>query len=226
VTATHLAEHHLIGISTGVFAEARGDWSKLVDHACRVSTVAVELSALSGDELPDLVSYLRAKPSLPFRYVSVHTPVQEQRLDDACNARLLDELPLTVRSLVMHPDTLTNLDPYRTLGARVVLENMDYRKVTGRVADELELFFEELPEAGFCLDIAHAHSIDPTLVVARELLDRFPSRVRQVHLSSLRDGHHQPVDEADELLFADVLDRCRDAPWILEALPPERWLRT
>ena len=27
----------------------------------------------------------------------------------------------------------------------------------------------------------------------------------------------------DEGLFAEVLDRCRDVPWILEALPPERW---
>jgi sugar phosphate isomerase/epimerase len=65
---------------------------------------------------------------------------------------------------------------------------MDDRKPTGRIADEREAFFAELPEAGFCLDVAHAWSIDPTMNVARELLDRFRSRLRQVHLSSLSGG--------------------------------------
>ena len=56
-------------------------------------------------------------------------------------------------------------------------------------------FFEALPEAGFCLDVAHAWSIDPTMDVARELLDRFRSRLRQVHLSSLSGGHHVPLTD-------------------------------
>jgi len=34
------------------------------------------------------------------------------------------------------------------------MENMDDRKLTGRIADEMEAFFGELPEAGFCLDAA------------------------------------------------------------------------
>jgi hypothetical protein len=85
---------------------------------------------------------------------------------------------------------------------------MDDRKGTGRTADEIEPFFEELPDAGFCLDVAHAWSIDPTMTVAHELLDRFRSRLRQVHLSSLTAGHHVPVVSDDESLFADLLDRC------------------
>src|SRR5450755_1341517 len=110
-----------------------------------------------------------------------------------------------------------------SLGTRLVLENMDDRKATGRTADEIEPFFEELPDAGFCLDVAHAWSIDPTMDVARELLDRFRSRLKQVHLSSLSAGHDVPLWAEHEELFADVLDRCRDVPWILEAEPPERW---
>src|ERR1700733_7336429 len=63
-----LADHDQIGTSTGVFASSRGSWPSLVDQATRVSTIAVELSALSalsalsGDELPGLVSYLRSEP--------------------------------------------------------------------------------------------------------------------------------------------------------------------
>jgi hypothetical protein len=72
--------------------------------------------------------------------------------------------------------------------------------------------------------VAHAHSIDPTMAADHELLDRFRSRLRQVHLSSLSGVHHVPFTEADEEVFADVLHRCSDVPWILEARPPERWL--
>jgi sugar phosphate isomerase/epimerase len=211
-----------MGISTGVFAAARGDWPALVAEACRISTFAVELSAISGDELPGLIAYLRAKPRLPFRYLSVHAPVKAREPDESASVTMLVGLPLWVRSVVAHPDALSDLVLYRALGTRLVLENMDDRKITGRVADELETFFEELPDAGFCLDVAHARSIGPTMDAAHDLLDRFRSRLRHVHLSSLTDGHHVPLSEDDEQLFIEVLDRCRDVPWILEARPPER----
>ena len=160
---------------------------------------------------------------MPFRYVSVHAPVKNREQDESATIAMLDGLPLWVRSVVAHPDALSDVGRYRVLGTRLVLENMDDRKITGRVADEMESFFEALPHAGFCLDVAHVRSIDPTMDAAHELLDRFRSRLRQVHLSSLDDGRHVPLRKDDEKLFADVLDRCRDVPWLLEAWPPERW---
>lgn len=218
-----VAAHHPVGVSTGVFDASRCLWPELVDAACGVSTYAVELSALSARELPGLVAYLRAKPRLPFRYVSVHAPVKNLDRGDAAAVGLLGKLPLWVRSIVAHPDALSDVDAYGALGTRIVLENMDDRKRTGRTTDEMETFFNALPDAGFCLDVAHARSIDPTMEVAHEMLDRFRSRLRQVHLSSLSDGHHVPLTADDEELFIAVLGRCRDVPWILEARPPERW---
>lgn len=219
-----LVGHHPIGVSTGIFEDLRGSWQELVAEACKISTYAVELSALSEDELPGLITYLASKPRLPFRYVSVHAPVKDRNLDEAARARLLSELPLWVRSIVTHPDALEELAPYRELGTRLVLENMDDRKRTGRTADELMVLFDHLPEAGFCFDVAHASSIDPAMEVAEELLNRFRSRLRHVHLSSLQEAHHVPVTQVDEERFAAILERCRDVPWILEAEPPERWL--
>lgn len=138
--ARPLAAHHPTGITTGVFAAARGDWPELIAEACRISTFAV-LSALSGDELPGLIAYLGTRPRIPFRYVSVHAPVKNREPDEAATITMLHGLPLYVRSVVAHPDALSDVDRYRTLGTRLVLENMDDRKTTGRVADEMDRFF-------------------------------------------------------------------------------------
>lgn len=139
---------------------------------------------------------------MPFRYVSVHGPIKNHELDEVATVAMLAGLPLWVRSVVAHPDALSDVGRYRDLGTRLVLENMDDRKITGRVANELETLFEELPAAGFCLDVAHVHSVDPSMDAAHELLDRFRSRLRHVHLSSLDDGRHVPLTEDDEDRFA------------------------
>ena len=210
-------------MSTGVFADAREDWSELVARASAISPYAIELSALSGPELPGLLAYLRSAPALPFRYLSVHAPTKRVEPDEAKVAGMLAQLPLWVRTIVTHPDALRNARNYRLLGTRLILENMDTRKDTGRTAEEMGAFFSLLPEAGFCLDVAHAGDVDQSMGAAHELLDRFRSRLRQVHLSSLVDGEHVPLTDEDSARFSKVLRRCRDVPWMLEARPPEGW---
>jgi hypothetical protein len=219
---SRVADHHPLGLSTGVLHDSYGDWPALIERACRVSTYAVELSALSAEELPGLVNYLRTNPRLPFRYVSVHAPVKQLNGNEA---DLLGQLPLWVRTIVVHPDVLpADLAPYRRLASRLLIENMDGRKQTGQTVAELGDLFDQLPDAGFVLDVAHVESIDPTMELGHSLLDAFRSRLRHVHLSSLdADGRHAELTEDHEHAFADVLDRCRDVPWILEALPPARW---
>jgi hypothetical protein len=95
---------------------------------------------------------------------------------------------------------------------------MDARKESGRTAAELEPVFAALPEAGFCFDVAHAWSIDPSMREGQLLLDRFAGRLRHVHVSSLDGaGCHAPLTAEQEKLFAPLLGRCRDVPWIFEA---------
>ncbi|HVS99270.1 MAG TPA: hypothetical protein VHE08_02010 [Solirubrobacterales bacterium] len=212
--------HHPVGASTGYMAEIRGDWDLLVEEACRVSSFAVELAALSEPELPSLVDYLAATPALPFRYLSVHAPTKHRALSEQEYVAVLAELPAFVDAIVVHPDQIEDPTLYRPLGARLVVENMDSRKASGRYRDELESLFEALPDAGFCFDIAHAWSIDPDMSVGEDLLDRFACRLRQVHLSSVDEGRgHVPLSAEHEELFAPLLDRCRDVPWLLEAPP-------
>jgi hypothetical protein len=210
-----VAVHHPIGASTGWMHGERGDWRALVDRALGVSTFAVELAALDESELPAVEAYLTGRPALPFRYLSLHGPAKGRRLPEAELIARLAALRTHVDAIVVHPDTLEEPAAWRVL----VLENMDPRKADGRTAEELAPYFEALPEAGLCLDVAHAWAIDPG--EGDRLLDAFAGRLRHLHVSSLdADCHHTTLDPADERAWTPLLRRCRDVPWILEAPLP------
>ncbi len=199
--------------------ELRNDWPGLVDEAAAVSSMAVELSALSSQELPGLLDYLRSAPRLPFLFMSVHAPSKD-RGDEERLVRDLCDIPSWIDAIVVHPDTISDPALYQQLGRRLALENMDLRKADGHTADHLNRYFDALPNARLCLDLAHAKDVDETMQTAVELLQRFSSRLSHVHLSSLDTSqHHVPLTPEDETLFGPLLARCRDVPWILEAPP-------
>jgi hypothetical protein len=215
-----MSQHLTLGCSTGYMHEQRGDWPGLVRQAAAECSFAVELAALSEPELPGLVRYLEANPSLPFLFVSVHAPSKERRIPEIDLVAMLSRLPRSIDAVVVHPDAIGEPSLYRPLGRTLAIENMDVRKPDGQTVEQLEPLFEELPEAGLCFDVAHAKSIDPTMAEGVRILDAFGDRLRHVHLSSLdHDCHHVPLTEDDESLFAPLLSRCRDVPWILEAPP-------
>ncbi|ADB49658.1 hypothetical protein [Conexibacter woesei] len=212
----------LIGVSTGYMVGARGDWPRLAAAAEVLSDDVVELSALSARELPGLVAFLDDIPELPFRHVSVHGPSKGWDGTPDQLVALLTELPETVTGIVMHPETLGDAAPFATLGSRLRLENMDTRKPDARTASELEPYFDALPVARFCFDVAHAQLLDPSMRLAHELLDAFADRLAEVHLSSIEpSGLHVPLRPEDAEAFMPVLERCAGVPWVLEApLPP------
>jgi hypothetical protein len=215
-----VSRHHPLGASTGYMQDLRGDWDAQVAAAWRVSPFAIELSALSETELPSLASYLGSAPSLPFRYISIHGPSKHREMGEERLVNGLAAIAPYASGIVMHPDTIDRFETFRPLGSRLLLENMDSRKPDGRTPEELDRAFAELPEAGFCFDIAHAWSIDPSMGVANDLLDSFGGRLRHLHLSSLsEDLHHVSLTDEDEELFSPVLRRCLDVPWIFEAPP-------
>ena len=217
-----LASHPMLGCSTGYMEQEREEWEQLVVDAAAVSSVVVELSALSEPELPGLIAFLNADFQLPFRYLSVHGPAKHRERSEPELVGLLDSLPRWIDAIVMHPDTIEDAAAYTPLGRRLVLESMDGRKSAGRTAQELAEYFEQLPEAGLCFDVAHAKSVAPTMDAGEEILAAHGPRLRHVHLSSLDDdAHHVSLTPEDEELFSQLLRKCRDVPWILEA-PPAR----
>jgi hypothetical protein len=215
-----MSQHLTLGCSTGYMSEQRGDWPGLVRQAAAECSFAVELAALSEPELPGLVRYLETGPSLPFLFVSVHAPSKHRHVPEVDLVAMLSRLPRSIDAIVVHPDAIGDPSLYRGLGRTLAIENMDARKPEGQTVEQLEPLFAALPEAGLCFDVAHAKSVDATMAEGGRILDAFGDRLRHVHLSSLDDDcHHVPLTEDDESLFAPLLSRCRDVPWILEAPP-------
>ncbi len=214
--AALLTGHHLLGASTGILP-SRGAWPALVHEAAAISPFCAELAALDEAELPGLETFLHGSGPLPFRYLSVHAPSKNRVMDEAELVARLAGLPPQVAGVVVHPDTIVDVARWGALNGRCLIENMDGRKAFGQTADDLAPFFAALPTAGLVLDVAHAASVDPSMDIATELLDRFGARLRHLHVSSIVDGRHAPVTPEDAERFRPILRRCVDVPWILEA---------
>lgn len=208
----------LVGPSTGYMVGARGDWPRLTAAAETCSLDVVELSALSAGELPGLLRFLADAGSLPFGHISVHGPSKGWDGTPAALATALASIPAYVDGIVLHPETLDDVAAFADLGARLRLENMDTRKDDARTVAELSRFFDALPDARFCFDVAHAQLHDHGMGLAHELLDAFADRLAEVHVSSIElDGEHVPLRAADAEAFLPVLERCVGVPWVLEA---------
>jgi hypothetical protein len=185
--------------------------------------MAVELSALSASELPGLIRFARDWTN-SFKYVSVHAPTKGLRGGSVSSVvAMLEQLPPQIETIVFHPDTVSEPTLLGPLGRRVVFENMDPRKAVGQTPASLTTFFQQLPRAGFCLDLAHAKAVDPSLRLTEALLSAYGNRLRQLHVSSLdQSGHHVPLTREDAHAFYPILGRCKKVPWIFEAPPPGR----
>jgi hypothetical protein len=100
---------------------------------------------------------------------------------------------------------------------------MDKRKSAGRTVQELELLFGEFPEASFCFDIGHARQVDTSMIEAYQMLKRFGSRLRQVHISEVNaQNKHDRLSFVSILSFQEVTHLISPStPVIIESVVPE-----
>lgn len=210
-----------IGFSTG--ALALGDFRRAISLLSTHRTEAIELSALRDHELAPLMTALDDLSLERFEYFSIHVPSKFKTLAEPAVASLLRPCIERRIPIVLHPDVIREPECWTPFGHLLCIENMDKRKKTGRTLDELEPFFARFPEAGFCLDIAHARQIDSTMTEARLMLRRFRHRLRQIHISEIdAGGHHNRLSYATVLAsqnLAALIDG--SVPIIIESMVPE-----
>lgn len=206
-----------IGFSTG--ALARGDFRGGIEMQRPLSAKAIELSALRGRELAPLVEALDELKLGMFEHVSFHAPSDLSGMCERDVIALLSGLP-PAWPIILHPDIVVDSEQWRLLGSRLCLENMDQRKPVGRTVSEMELMFRRLPDASFCFDIGHARQVDPTMGIAMGLLQRFQSRLRQIHISEVDPhGKHIAIGFAALCGFRRVAKLIPDeCPVIIESM--------
>jgi hypothetical protein len=114
---------------------------------------ALEVSALHENELPAVERLLTSGAVNDFQHVSVHAPLKGRTMPETELVARLDALGLPV---VAHPPTLATPRLWRRLGGRLLVENDDARKPAGQTPADLARLFDQLPDAGHCLDVSHA----------------------------------------------------------------------
>jgi hypothetical protein len=206
------------GIGTGSYVDERDDWQQAVQRARSEGWPFLELTAVVEPLLSTLPAFLERHGDLldGFDRVSLHAPIRAEspgRMVDAIAGLPLDG------DVIFHPDAWAGERTLDRLGTRVVFENMDIGKRFGKDIDDLRGVFAEHPHAGFCLDVAHVWTNDPSLRLGHDLLDGLGDRLRQLHVSGIeRDGAHRPTTDADFEFYRPLLARCTGVPWILEAV--------
>lgn len=191
-----------IGFSTG--ALALGDFYSALGFVNGKPLKAVELSALRRSELPLLLLAFRSLDLRQFDYIALHAPSSFSSDEEPEIVRLLAQFP-TSWNIILHPDTIHDPALWHQFGQQAVIENMDRRKPDGRSARELNEWFQLLPEARFCLDLAHAQQWDTTMTEAYLLLKSFSDRLSQVHISQLDSAsHHFPLSLSSIRAFSEV----------------------
>jgi hypothetical protein len=182
------------GFSTGALAKSDFRQGLVLQ---RQFADAVELSALRESELKTIVDALPSLPLSQFGYVSFHAPSKLAVMSEQAVVETLQRTRGYVHAIIVHPDVIQAPKEWRSIEDLLVLENMDQRKPCARTADEMRGYFEQLPNARFCLDIGHARQVDPTMGVALELLLAFRDRLAEIHISEVdADSQHVAISSA------------------------------
>jgi hypothetical protein len=188
-----------LGFSTG--ALALSDFKEALRMLRDTPARVVELSAIRERELVPLSRSIDGLDLSQFSYVSIHAPSYFSSEAEVWIFQELYEIRHLRWPIVVHPDTLHDFSLWRQLGDLLCIENMDKRKPVGRTVRELQLLFEEFPQASFCFDIGHARQVDTSMTEAYLMLKRFSSRLRQVHISEVNTQNKH-----DRLSFVSILD--------------------
>jgi len=207
----------ITGFSTGSLA--LGDYRKAISMLHGKSVKAIELSSLREHEFTSLIKEIDRLDLSSFQHISFHAP---SKLAYMTEKELIGELQMIARrkwSIIVHPDIITDFDLWNELGPYLCIENMDKRKSTGRTTEDLKRIFGLLPGASFCLDIAHARQVDPTMVEAFSMIEHFGDRLRQLHISDVNSrSSHEPINLESIMAFRKVASMIpANIPMILES---------
>jgi sugar phosphate isomerase/epimerase len=222
------------GFSTGALYKTDIPLDERVERFNKLGANAIELGLVSQEELMGF----RLIPSIRrglkrYDYVSIHGPMIGIRYgnDDKTKeiiARLKErcgELP--VKGIVLHPDLVEDFEIFDGCGLPFLIENMDGSHSVGTSPE----YFERMKRRysfGFVLDVQHAYEHDPSMGMAREMIDAMGDRLRHMHVSGCSVGeNHIPVHMSENRnAIVKILEMGIRVPKIFEGVFSEDIDRT
>jgi len=184
----------ILGFSTGSLA--KGNFIEALKILERFpNSLAIELSTLRENELPLLIEVLPTLRLQQYRYISIHAPSKLVNYSEDEVIQHLLRISNFKYPFIVHPDIIRDFKKWEVFGDLLCIENMDKRKEIGRTVEDLKWIFERLPDARFCLDLAHAKQVDPSMVECVQMLRMFGEKIIQFHISDVTsDSKHTPIN--------------------------------
>lgn len=159
-----------------------------------------------------------------FRNASVHLPSSPTTPEDYALEIAAAAVAHHYDRLIVHPYVIRDEKRWKHLGAKLVIENMDFRSPGFMTASDMQGVFSRLPEARFCLDLAH--SFGWCADEAGKMIDHLSDRLIAVHYSEIDriTGDHL-VEVSGEAVVSHARHLMRvgtDVPIVFETGPSSR----
>lgn len=181
-----------IGFSSGVLLPK--DIYSIVKELSTVSS-AIELSTIRYKEFANTLDAIPKLDLDTFKYISLHAPTNIKEEDERWAVAQLVQRTSNF-PIVMHPDSIFNFEIWRALGDRLLIENMQLKKDPWNTLEGMEKAFEQLPEAGMCLDIGHALQEGQSERCCLDFLYKYGNRIKEIHFSYVdKTGAHHRINK-------------------------------
>lgn len=211
----------LLGFSTGCLHKTHDRLSPATFDVFRnMGANAIELMVQDLDAAERLLA-LVPEDLLYFEYISIHCPSFDVfSAEDIAKFRSVLEVfekvgkKIKIDAVVVHPDTIRNWEIFADYDLPIKLENMDWKKEVGKYVESMQVIFEKF-DAPMVLDLNHCYTNDPTMHLAKEMLETFGGRIEEIHLSGF-EQFHEPLFKTKQLEILKAIPDKR-LPIIIES---------
>lgn len=211
----------ILGFATGDLYKTHDRLSpETFDVFRKMGCNAIELTIADMDDAPRLLN-LEQKDFAGFRYVSIHAPSFD-RFDTNSMIKFRQTLDIfeefcqkvKVNSIVFHPDQIGEWAIFENYTFPVLIENMDWQKEIGKYVDSMKDIFEKA-DAPMVLDLNHCYTNDPTMNLAKDMVENFGERIFEIHLSGFEKSH-DPLFQTQQIEILEAIPD-KDLPVIIES---------
>jgi hypothetical protein len=173
---------------------------------------AVEVKCADDQELKELILKISPGDVAGFSYVSLHAPmiINIETLELLQKAQDIFHFDL----VVIHPDEIESWNIFSKFTFPIAIENMDWKSEVGKYVDSLRDIFSKI-KASLALDLNHCYTNDPSMMLAKEMSEKFQDKILEINVSGF-ERSHEPLFQTKQLDILKAISK-KDLPIIIES---------